>query len=330
MRKIVTLALFGTLTACIALAAPLTVPQLLPRVPERAQVVVALDAATLRSHPTVQSWLLNHASWGHADTEAARFLAEAGLDPLRDVTAMVVAIAPGEPRSEPVAFFAGHFDATALAAALSKRGAMPVTLGSVPGFRLPEKGDGEFAAVLAQPSPELIVIGGEAMVLDSLAAKELRNPLIDSAVSTGQVDPRAPFWAVATIPAKARQKAADAAARIHEDSEEPIRQVVMASGAVQRVAVQAFLDDSLRLSGVAVADTAENAELLQDAAKGALAVIRLHSQDRAPELVGVLRDVKVRATGTQVTVAGVVPVALIEKLLEEHAAGRQGKTPGQS
>jgi len=320
MRKIVALTLFGALVAGAALAVPPTVPELLPLVPQEAQVVVAVDAAALRTHPLVQGWLLDHADWSNADAAAARFLAEAGLDPLRDVTAMVVALVPSGSHGDPVVFLAGRFDAPAIAAALTKRGATPVTLGTVSGLRLPEKDRAGAAAVLAQPSPELIVVGSEALVAESLSVKGSTNPLVDTAVGSGQVDPRAPFWAVAAISAEARQKAADAASRIQGDSGEPLRQAVMATGVVQKVAVQAFLDDSLRLSGVAVADTAENAELLRDTVKGVLAAARLHCQDRAPELVGVLRDVQVRAAGSQVTLAGAVPVALIEKLIAEHKA----------
>ncbi len=330
MRKILALTLFGTLAAGAALAVPPTVPELLPLVPQGAQVVVAVDAAALRTHPLVQGWLLDHADWSNADAEAARFLTEAGLDPLRDVTAMVVALAPSDSHGDPVVFIAGRFDAPALAAALTKRGATPVTLGTVSGLRLPEKGRPGAAAVLAQPSPELIVVGSEALVLESLSAGRAGSALVASAISAGQVDPGAPFWAVAAIPAGARQKAADAASKIQGDSEETLRQAVMASGVVQKVAVQASLDDSLRLSGVAVADTAENAELLRDTVKGVLAAARLHCQDRAPELVGVLRDVQVRAAGSQVTLAGAVPVALIEKLIAEHKANRPCDTASHS
>jgi hypothetical protein len=77
---------------------------------------------------------------------------------------------------------------------------------------------------------------------------------------------------------------------------------------------------------VAVADTAENAELLRDAAKGVLAAVRLQSQDRTPELVSVLREVQVRATGTQVTLSSVIPVALLEKLIATRKVSHQSDT----
>ncbi|MBZ5587060.1 MAG: hypothetical protein LAO05_00675 [Acidobacteriia bacterium] len=324
MKKTLFPALFGVLAAGMALAAPPTVPELLRLVPAQARVVVAVDAAALRSHPAVQSWLMDHANWGNADTEAARFLADAGLDPLRDVTAMVVAVVSEGSKGNPIAFFAGRYDPAALSAALTKRGASPVVLGNISGLRLPEDDHAGAPAVFAQPSPELVVVGSEAAVTESLSATGAKNQLIETAVTSGQVDPRAPFWVVANLPSEARRNVSDAVERTQGSSEEPMRQVIMASGAVQRVAIQAFLDDSLRLSGVAVADTEENADLLRDAAKGVLAAARLQSQDRAPELVNVLRDVQVRAIGTQVTLASVIPVTLLEKLIAAHKVDRQG------
>ena len=93
--------------------------------------------------------------------------------------------------------------------------------------------------------------------------------------------------------------------------------MLRASSVISRVTLQASLGDELAVSGAAVADTAENAELLRDAVKGAIAAVRLEAQNRAPELVGVLRDVKVSVDGAVVRGAGSVPVALVEKLVRD-------------
>jgi hypothetical protein len=69
---------------------------------------------------------------------------------------------------------------------------------------------------------------------------------------------------------------------------------------------------------VAVADTAENAELLRDAVKGAIAAARLHAQGTSPELVNVLRNIEVSVSGTDLSASGAVPVSLLEKLVAEH------------
>ncbi|HUK13227.1 MAG TPA: hypothetical protein VLW17_07975 [Thermoanaerobaculaceae bacterium] len=322
MRKPLVAAVSLNLLAAAALAAPPGVADLLRMVPPTAQFVVGLDAAALRAHPAVQKLLLEHASRAHLDADAAAFLAEAGLDPLRDVNAMVAAVIPDGATSHGAAAFAGRFDPEAMGAALTKRGATPTTLGAVPGFRLPE---GErhhgAAAVLAQVSREVVVVGNEAAVAAMLAPRHEASPLVDKAVAAGQIDPRAPFWAVGTIPAFAHRHAATMDRRAEDEADHPLHHVLAAAGVVKSVALQASLDDSLHISGVASADTAENAELLRDAAKGALAALRLGAQDEHPELVDVLRGVQVRASGTDVAVSGAIPVALLEKLAAEHSGG---------
>jgi hypothetical protein len=309
------------LAAPFAAAAPPPVGDLLRSVPESARVVVAVDTAALRSVPTVQDWLLHHQRWTGADQDLRQFLADAGLDPIHDVDAMVVAVLGEGPETGAVALFAGRFAPTPLAAALVKRGAEAFAIGGVPAFRLPPSDDRHGKpAVLAQPSPDLVVVGNESAVRAALEPPHAVDPLVEKELAAGHIDLRAPFWVVATVPAQARAHAAEAAGRAHGEGGDAMRDVVVASGAVQRIAVQAFLDDSLKLTGIAVADTPENAELLRDAAKGALAVARLHAEQQAPELVNVLRAVQVVQSGSEVSVSGSVPLAVIEKLTAEHKA----------
>ena len=124
----------------------------------------------------------------------------------------------------------------------------------------------------------------------------------------------------------AHRRAGAAAERAHGEGAETVRGVVLASGSVRRVVGQAYLGRfRSRFSGAAVADTAENAELLRDAVKGALAAARLHFQDSAPELVDVLRGVDVHLDGPVVTAKGAIPVALLEKLAAEHGCAATGE-----
>jgi hypothetical protein len=330
MKRTLIVSLVLALAAPLAVAAPPTIGELLRSVPENARVVVAVDSAALRDVPKVQAWLLHHQAWTGADENLRQFLADAGLDPVRDVDAMVVAVLGEGSATGGVALFAGRYDPTSLAAALVKRGAKAFTVGSVPAFTLPANEDHRGkSAVLAQPSPDLVLVGDDAAVRAALNAPHAVIPLVEQEVAAGHIDLRAPFWVVANVPAEAHAHAAEAAGRAHGEDSGPMQSVVIASGTVQRVALQAFLDDSLKLSGVARADTPENAELLRDAAKGALAVARLHAQQQSPELVGVLRDVQVVQSGSEVSVSGSVPLALLEKLIAEHKAmhGSVSKEP---
>jgi hypothetical protein len=319
MKRLLPVLLLVALAAPFVAAAPPTIGELLHSVPGGAQAVIAVDSAALRSHPKVQEWLLRQQAWTGADEDLRQFLTDAGLDPVRDVDAMVVTVLREGGETSAVALFSGRYDPASLTAALVKRGAQPFALAGRQAYRLPSSGHHSGAtAVLVQPSPELVIVGEESAVQAAVAPPHVVAPLVKNEISAGHIDLRAPFWVVAVIPAEARQKASEASEHVHAEGSEPVRSFVVASGTVQRVAMQAFLDESLRFSGVAVADTPENAELLRDAVKGAIAAARLHAQGQAPELVSVLRDVEVRVAGTDVSVSGAVPLALLEKLAAEH------------
>jgi hypothetical protein len=321
MRRALILSLIPALAAPIAAAAPPSIAEVLRSVPESASVVVAFDTAALREAPRVQEWLLHHQAWTGADTDLRRFLADAELDPVRDVDAMLVAVLHGGSGSEGIAFFPGRYDSTSLQAAIVKRGAEVFTIGGVPAYRLVDSDahHGE-PAVLAQPFPDLVIVGDEAAVRTALSGPHAVPALVAKELAAGHIDLRAPFWVVANVPEVTRARTADAAARLHGDGAEPVRGVLLASGTVQRVAVQAFLDNTLKLSGVALADTPENADLLRDAVKGAIAVARLHAEQASPELVNVLRDVEVRVSGAEVSVSGSLPLTLLDNLAAEHRA----------
>jgi hypothetical protein len=327
MNRLLVLGMILAMTAGVAVAAPPTVPELLRSVPADARAVIAINASALRAHPAVQKWLLAHGNWAPLEGEPNRFLTEAGLDVVRDVDAMVVALVPDGHPGRPVVFFSGRFDQAAIAAALAKRGATAFTIANVPALRLPDSEHASSSAVLAQPTSELIVAGDETAVSEALAGQPGTNELVKNAMASGQIDPKAPFWLVADLPTRAADAAPAAAQATGHDGARALHDALMASGAVRCVAVQAHLDDALHLSGVVIVDTAENAELVRDAVKGALAALRLHAQDAAPELVDVLRGVHVNLSGNEVRADGAIPVALIEKLAAEHHActGHQEK-----
>lgn len=308
------------LAAAVLTAAPLgaaTVPaDLVGMIPTDAQVAVAVDIAALRANPTVQAWLLEHqAPWSGVDDDGAEFLRDAGLDPMKDVDAMVVGVAVRDGRKEAIALFGGRFDPTSMGAALVSRGAVAVPLAGVTAYRhadLDREGEKHVALIL--PLTEVVMVGDERSVAAAAARKPARNPLVDGEVAAGHIDTAAHFWVIADVAAHA-QRAAEMAAAAEGAGE--MGDVLLASRAVRKVSMQATLGTTLELRAFALADTAENAELLRDAIKGALAAMRLHAQEQAPELVEVLRDVRVRFDGTDVSVAGAVPVALIEKYFKQ-------------
>ena len=325
MKRLLVATLLIALAAPAALAAPPTAAELLRRVPETASAVAAIDSAALRTHPAVHGWLVRQHALTGTDGDVRRFLDDAGLDPLRDVDVMVVAAVPEGDRTTGVALFAGRYDTAALAAALAKRGAQAFSLAGTPAYRLASEHEGGRPVVVALPSAALVVVGDEATAALALAPPHALAPLAADEIAAGRLDIHAPFWMVATVPAQVRSHAHAAAERVHGEGAEALRGFAFASGTVRRVVAQATLDDTLRFSGAAVADTPENAELLRDTAKGALAAARLHFQDSSPELVDVLRSVQLRLDGPVVTAKGAIPVALLEKLAAEHGCAARGE-----
>lgn len=313
MKALLRLAIVLSLVAAPVLAAPPTVNDLLRYVPADAQVVMSVDTAALRVHPFIQGWILEHqAGWTGVDSDVQRFLSDAGLDPLRDVDLMVVAANPKQGGGHALALFAGRYDPSSLGAAIVARGGRAETVNGVPLY-LAREGSTDGAA-LALPSAELVIAGDEAAVRAALGSRAAGRTLVGAAVAMGQIDLRAPFWLVALVPDEVRQGAGTAATEVHGEHADAVRSVLAAGGTVQRVAMQARLDQELTLTGVATTDTAENAELVRDAVKGALAAARLKLGNQEPELVEVLRDVQVQVKDTEVSVQMVIPLPLVEKL----------------
>lgn len=324
MKRLGLASVLFAVAATLAMAAPPTTGDLLRLVPDGAQAVVAIDSAALRAHPAVQTWLARQHAWAATDEELKRFLDDSGLDPVRDVDLLVLAALGSGQQTTGVALLVGRYDSAALGVALTARGASSFALAGAPAFRLPDSEHCGRQAVLAQRSTELVIVGDEAAVTATLSVPHAVSPLVAGEIAAGSLDLHAPFWIVAAVPAEVHRHVGETVDHVHGEGSDSVRGVLLASGAVQKVIAQAYLDDSLRVVGTGVADTAENAGLLRDAAKGALAAMRLHLQGSAPELVEVLRNVEIRADGTAVSAKGVIPLALLEKLAAEHKAGHPG------
>ena len=320
MRKLLSVMFALALTGSLASAASPTTADLLRLVPEGAQAIVSIDSAALRVHPFVQSWLAGQHAWAATDETLKHFLDDAGLDPVRDVDLILLAAVGDGRETAGVVFLVGHFDAAALASALTARGASAFTLAGVPALRLPESGHCAAPAVLVQRSADLVIVGEEASVAAAVAPAHGIPALVSAEIAAGEIDLAAPFWMAAAVPAAARRHVGETAAHMQGEGSESIRGALLASGAVQKVIVRAYLDDSLRVLASAVTDTAEDADLLRDTIKGAIAAARLHLQASSPELVDVLRGIEVSADGAAVSGKGAIPIALLEKVRAEHKA----------
>lgn len=324
MRKSIVVALVLQIVVIGTVLAGTPTAELLRYVPAAAQVVMGIDCAALRGHPLIQDWLVQHqASWSGANDDMARFVSESGLDPLRDVDQVVVGVVPGRPRGQGLAVFAGHFDPTALSAAMQKRGGTTTTIGTTAGFSFSPRPDS--VVLVAFVSPTIVIAGDEATVRSALTTTAVHSNLADREADARRIDLAADFWLVAVVPDEMRRHAA-AAAGDPSQADSDVRGLVLASSAIHKVTMQASLGAALALHGVALTDTADNAELVRDAVKGAMAAMRLQVSPTSKELVEVLRDVDVRQRGAEVTVDAEVPIRVLETLIRERHACPAGDT----
>jgi len=315
--------LASLLVAAAAVAAPAGVTGLVGLLPGDSTAVVAVDVAALRAHPLVQSWLLEHsAPWSGVDEDAASFLSEAGLDPVRDVDVMLLAVRRGS-HDDPLALFAGRYDPSSLRNALVKRGAVAVTIAGRSALRLePQdhpRGDAEppFMCI----ADDLLMVGSETALAAALTGGRGGSVLVAQSVADGHLDLAAPFWMAVDVPEQVTEAAGTR--EFHGDGADAqaVQGLVRATASVRRVAMYARVSDLLEMRSTAVATSEENAELLRDAVKGVIAAARLQVQERYPEAVDVLRAVKVQTDGPALSVSGTVPVALLQKLAEDAGNG---------
>jgi len=276
--------------------------------PPNAQVVMGANLAALRTHPTVQRWLAAHgAPWVGRGGDGEEVLREAGLDPLRDVDATVIAVTqrPGGGDAW-LALFGGSFDPAALAAALVKRGATAVP--GVPFLLLraaQDDADAPFIAALDQ----LLAVGDEKSVVAAASGATLGAGVVRVERAAGRLDPNATFWLAVEAPAPLRGQTP-----VGGNAPEAMQGLLRASRAVQRLLFHARLGTALELSAWALADSVDNAELLHDALRGLVAALRLSAQERYPQLLDVLRRVRITQSTLEVTAEAAIPVALLESL----------------
>ncbi|NOZ95785.1 MAG: hypothetical protein GXP47_13755 [Acidobacteria bacterium] len=320
----------AVLAATTAWAAPPTVAELLQRVPADARAVVAVDTAALRTEPLVQRWLLEHQTeWSGVDDEATRFLDDAGIDPAADVDAFVFAMFTDEADGHPLALVGGRFDAASLTAAVVARGAEPQQVAGVTVYRV-DQNAGAAHAALVRITDDLLVFGDRAALTASLGRGVGPVPIVEEEAAAGHLDLEAPFWVVSDLPERNTARTPPQAAGSESPEDQAMLAVLAASSMVRRVAGWARLDEELAVHGFATTTSDENAGLLRDTIRGALAAARLAVQEKEPLLVDVLRGVRVDADGAVVSLAATIPVELLQKLAAEpHVrAGRaQRATP---
>lgn len=294
-------------------------------VPVDAVSVGVVKLRELRTSP-LSSVLFQHTDKMSGNGEADTFLAEAGLDPSKDVDILVVATSPrtrfgSEPEILVVAD--GRFNVDRLTKALVSRGAVKKSDANGMYYLFPEsKTQKTEDGAVAFPDSSLAIIGTESAVTEALAARTAGGTGFVTASGLGQdlgrVDANASAFALidvtraqrltggARVPGAGGQKAALAAA----------------IKSISTVALWATdTGDSLKLGAVGLAGDAETLELLEDTIRGALSAMRLAVKDKSPDMVSVLRRFSVERTSDAIRISGTIPADALRKLMaKQHAS----------
>ncbi|HKO54326.1 MAG TPA: hypothetical protein VJ276_00530 [Thermoanaerobaculia bacterium] len=305
-----------SLKSLLVLAALVALPALakndaLSLIPNDAVSVGVVRLADLRTSPLSMTLFEQTDKFG-GNGEGDRFLDEAGLDPKKDIDVLVVAMSPRTSLgSEPEVLVAadGRFNVERLTKALLDRGA--TQKGAY--LLLPQETDasGKRGAV-AFPDSRLVLIGSESAVAEALAARANGGTTFLTMSGLGReasrIEPRASAWALVDV---ARAQRLTGAAKVPQNH-------AVLGAALKNVSTVALwatdTGDALKLGGLGLARDEETLQLVEDTLRGALAAMRLAVQDKAPEMVPVLRKFTVSRTDEAVSISGTIPAAELKKL----------------
>lgn len=324
--------LAGTALALCAAAAPLSAASrsanaLLSLVPADAASVAVVRLSDLRESP-LSARLFADADRMTVDGDAARFLEEAQLDPKKDVDTVVIAGRPsaGGKASPTLALFEGRFDPDLLARAAEDRGAARKSTSAGDYYLLPEGHHGhgeERPGAVAFAGPNLVIAGTESAVAQALADRRAGGTSFVSGAGLGRelkrVDRGASVWAIVDVARYPSVANRSAHIRVSGDVDgEPAAAIMGVMKSVSLVAFQAKANgDALELSATGVTSDAETRQLLEDSLRGLMAMWRLAVQDKAPEMVTMIRRFSVSSDGEGVSVRGTLPAAFIRSIAEK-------------
>jgi hypothetical protein len=289
-------------------------------VPANAVTLGKVHLAAMRSSP-LSSLLFQHIDKVSSDGDAERFLREAGLRPLQDVDAVVVATAPRATpgrEADVLVIAEGRFVPERLAAALIARGG--VKKGAYIVFPESAENSSDDTGAVAFLSRSIAIMGNERSVVNALAARATGGTRFaergDLALGLALVDQDSTAWALVDVQRVARLTNASSI----ETGNSPYGAAVKgALKSVSTVAVWATdTGESLQRGGKGLSNDTETLALLEDAIRGAFAGMRIAVREKAPEMVSVLRGFEVDRKADSITVEGSIPASMIRDLLAKQ------------
>jgi hypothetical protein len=314
----------GAAIATLTLAAipALAKDEDLSLVPANAVTVGMVKLADIRSSP-LSSTFLDRTDKMSTDGEAQQFLADAGLDPTKDVDVLVVATSPRTALgsdADVLAVAEGRFNVERLTNALITRGA--TKKGSYILFPSHKNdGDDENGAI-AFPTPSLVIAGNERSVVAALAAREAGGTGFRSrsglAMDLDRIDPNATAWALVDVTRATRLSKGGSVNTEKGPSGEALQSALRS---LSTIAVWATdRGDAVQLGAFGLSGDTETLQLLEDTVRGALSALRLAVKDKSPEMVDVLRGFDVSRTKDAVRVEGSIPANTLRDFMAKKQA----------
>lgn len=306
--------------ALLALPAAAATPRGLAFVPADAATVGVVDLAAMRENPLSSRFFLE-ADRMTIDHDGDELLRQAGLDPVRDVDTVVFAGRPGvgaDGENQALVIAEGRFDAARIGSVLVSRGADVSSSNAGTWYLMKSEGSDDRVAV-AFAASGLAFLGSEEAVLAALESTRnggtgfLKRGALAPEVAS--IDPDATAWVAVDVARSSRLSGAPSmpgSSPAHGHLDNAARSVSYLSMWISSGA------ESLRFGAGALSRDDESAKLLEDLLRGMLATWRLAAQERAPELLPALRDVKVSQRDRRLQVAGAIPGDILRSLAAKH------------
>jgi hypothetical protein len=267
--------------------------------------------------------LLSETDHVTADGDAARFMAEARLNPKEDVDVIVIAGSPaasGSGRSTGLVLFEGRFDTDRLSSALVARGGVRKSSPGGEYYLLPQGGSGNHdkPGAIAFASSHLTIAGDEASVIDALARRNAGGADFASRAALGhnfsRIAPDASAWVLIDV------KRFPMAQRARAEGSGQAGELLGALKSVSVIALQAAVrGEAIDISAAGVTDNDETRQLMEDSIRGVVAMWRLAVQEKSPEAVSMLRRFKIGNDGQAVTIKGTLTGDFLRSLSDKRA-----------
>lgn len=318
-RKALSLLVLFAMAALPALAKD----DALSLVPANAVTVGMVKLSDMRSSP-LSGVLFQHTDKFSVDGEAAKFIAEFGLDPTRDIDTIVAATSPRTAlgsEADVVVIVEGRFNVERLTNALVSRGAVKKDGYLLAPNKHDDDDDDDTPGAVAFPSSKLAIAGTERAVIAALAARANGGTGFPGTAAIGgqihRIDPNATAWALVDV-TRAQRLVGGPRVPGKDGANQPLAAAIRTLSTVALWATDT--GDSLKLGAFGMSNDAETLQLLEDTVRGALSALRLAVRDKQPDLVPVLRRFDVSRTDDSVKISGSIPAATLRDLVAKKKA----------